>query len=159
MDKEISITKELNRIYEADWKEKRFKSFDFQTSAMLDFLGNMNLNMSDEETIQELGKIVTGFEIEYWNDSKIEDFYEAFSNMVLQLNDYVVQDTVGSDEIKITINAGADQEKITQFNKTELSVKSQMMFNKMKSTIDNFGESISYEEKMQVLARLFSEIM
>jgi len=147
IDKEISITKELNRIYEADWKEKRFKSFDFQTSAMLDFLGNMNLNMSDEETIQELGKIVTG------------DFYEAFSNMVLQLNDYVVQDTVGSDEIKITINAGADQEKITQFNKTELSVKSQMMFNKMKSTIDNFGESISYEEKMQVLARLFSEIM
>ena len=159
IDKEISITKELNRIYEADWKEKRFKSFDFQTSAMLDFLGNMNLNMSDEETIQELGKIVTGFEIEYWNDSKIEDFYEALSKMVLQLNDYVVQDTVGSDEIKITINAGADLEKITQFNKTELSVKSQMMFNKMKSTIDNFGESISYEEKMQVLARLFTEIM
>lgn len=159
IDKDVSITKELNRVYEADWKEKRFKSFDFQTGAMLDFLGNMNLNMSDEETIQELGKIVTGFEIEYWNDSKIEDFYEAFSKMVLQLNDYVVQDTVGSDEIKITINAGADQEKITQFNKTELSVKSQMMFNKMKSTIDNFGESISYEEKMQVLARLFSEIM
>lgn len=159
IDKDVSITKELNRVYEADWKEKRFKSFDFQTSAMLDFLGNMNLNMSDEDTIQELGKIVTGFEIEYWNDSKIEDFYEAFSKMVLQLNDYVVQDTVGSDEIKITINAGADQEKITQFNKTELSVKSQMMFNKMKSTIDNFGESISYEEKMQVLARLFSEIM
>ena len=159
IDKDVSITQELNRVYEADWKEKRFKSFDFQTSAMLDFLGNMNLNMSDEETIQELGKIVTGFEIEYWNDSKIEDFYEAFSKMVLQLNDYVVQDTVGSDEIKITINAGADQEKITQFNKTELSVKSQMMFNKMKSTIDNFGESISYEEKMQVLARLFSEIM
>ena len=34
-----------------------------------------------------------------------------------------------------------------------------MMFNKMKATIDNFGESISYEEKMQVLAKLFSEIM
>ncbi|WP_169823668.1 hypothetical protein [Anaerobium acetethylicum] len=159
IDSETSIAGELTRVYEADWKEKRFKSFDFQTSVVLDFLGNMNPNMRDDDAIQELGKIVTGFEIEYWNDSKVEDFYEAFSKMVAQLNNYVVQDTVGSDEIKITISTGDEEEKITQFNKTELSANSQMMFNKMKATIENFGESISYEEKMQVLTRLFSEIM
>lgn len=159
VDKETSITDDLSRIYEDDWKEKRFKSFDFQTSAMLDFLENMNPNNSDNDTIQELGRIVTGFEVEYWNDSKVEDFYEAFTKMVSQLNNYEVQDKIGSDEIKITINAGEDEEKITQFSKTELSGNSQVMFNKMKSTIDNFGESISYEEKMQVLAKLFSEMM
>ena len=115
--------------------------------------------MTDSSTIQELGRIVTGFEIEYWNDSKVEDFYEAFTKMVSQLNNYEVQDTIGSDEIKITINAGVDEEKVTRFNKTKLSGNSQVMFNKMKATIDNFGESISYEEKMQVLAKLFSEIM
>lgn len=155
----VSITGELKRVYEADWKEKRFKSFDYQTSSVLDYLGNMNLNMSDSEIVQGLGKIVTGFEIEYWNDSKIEDFYDAFSKMVVQLNNYVVQETVGSDEIKITINTGDEEEKVTQFNKTELSGTSQTMFNKIKATIENFGESISYEEKMQVLAKLFSEIM
>ena len=48
---------------------------------------------------------------------------------------------------------------ITQFNKGELSGNSQLMFNKIKSTIDNFGESLSYDEKMQVLAKIFSEIM
>lgn len=159
INKESSITKSLCKIYEDNWKEKRFKSFDFQTSSMLDFLENMNPNMSDDDTIQELGRIITGFEIVYWNDSKIEDFYESFAKMVSQLNNYEVQDTIGSNEIKITINAGEDKEKITQFNKTELSGNSQVMFNKMKSTIDNFGESISYEEKMQVLAKLFSEIM
>ena len=41
--------------------------------------------------------------------------------MVGQLNDYVVQKNVGSDEIKITINTGDEKEKVTQFNKTELS--------------------------------------
>lgn len=159
IDESVSITEELNRVYEADWKEKRFKSFDYQTSLMLDYISNMNLSMNDSEIVQELGRIVTGFEVEYWNDSKVEDFYEAFSKMVGQLNDYVVQKNVGSDEIKITINTGDEKEKVTQFNKTELSGTSQMMFNKMKATIDNFGESISYEEKMQVLAKLFSEIM
>ena len=159
IDSDISITAELNRLYESDWKEKRFKSFDYQTSMMLDYLANMNLSTNDEEIIQELGKVVTGFEIEYWNDSKIEDFYEAFSKMVTQLNNYQVQDNVGADEIKVTISAGNEEEKITQFNKGELSGTSQLMFNKIKSTIDNFGESLSYDEKMQVLAKIFSEIM
>ena len=159
IESDISITAELNRLYESEWKEKRFKSFDYQTSMMLDYLANMNLSTSDEEIVQEIGRVVTGFEIEYWNDSKIEDFYETFSKMVKQLNDYQVQDSVGADEIKVTISTGNDEEKITQFNKGELSGNSQLMFNKIKSTIYNFGESLSYDEKMQVLAKIFSEIM
>lgn len=154
-----SIAEELHRVYEAEWNEKRFKTFDYQTSSMLDYLSSMNIKMSDADIVQELGKIVTGFEVEYWNDSKVEDFYDAFSKMVTQLNDYVVQNIVGSDEIKITINMGNEEGKVTQFNKAKLSERSQMMYNKMKATIDNFGESIAYEEKMQVLAKLFSEIM
>lgn len=82
IEPDVSITAELNRLYQAEWKEKRFKSFDYQTSMMLDYLANMNLATGDEEIVQELGRVVTGFEIEYWNDSKIEDFYEAFSKMV-----------------------------------------------------------------------------
>lgn len=159
IESDVSITSELNRLYEAAWKEKRFKSFDYQTSMMLDYLANMNLTTDDEEIIQDLGRVVTGFEIEYWNDSKIEDFYEVFSKMVTQLNNYQVQDNVGADEIKVIISTGNEEEKITQFNKGELSRTSMLMFNKIKSTIDNFGESLSYDEKMQVLAKIFSEIM
>lgn len=159
IEQDVSITAELNRLYEADWKEKRFKSFDYQTSMMLDYLANMNLMISDDEMVQEIGKIVTGFEIEYWNDSKIEDFYDEFSKMVTQLNEYQVQDNVGTNEIKVTISTGNEKEKITQFSKAELSGNSQLMFNKIKSTIENFGESISYDEKMQVLAKIFSEMM
>jgi hypothetical protein len=83
IESDVSITAELNRLYEADWKEKRFKSFDYQTSMMLDYLANMNLMISDDEMVQEIGKIVTGFEIEYWNDSKVEDFYDAFPVLIV----------------------------------------------------------------------------
>lgn len=159
IDAKVDIAEELHRLYETNWKEKRFKSFNYQTSAVLDYLSTMNTNMTNFEIVKELGRIVTGFEVEYWNDSKIEDFYEAFSKMVTELNDYIVKDTVGNDEIKIAINTGNNEQKVTQFNKSELSGISQMMFNKMKATIENFGESISYEEKMQVLAKLFLEIM
>jgi len=158
-DKDSSIVDAITTKYEQDWKEKRFKSFDYQTSAMLDYLETLNPNVDDGGLVQELGRIVTGFEIEYWNDSKVEDFYDTFMKIVTQLDDYTIQNGVSGDEVKITINAGNNEEKVTQFNKTELSGNGQVMFNKMKATIDNFGESISYEEKMQVLAKLFSEIM
>lgn len=154
-----SINKELIRVYEESWKEKRFKVFDYKTNLILDYLCDMNCEISDVDIVKELGKIITGFEIEYWNDSKIEDFYEEFSKSIEQLNNYVVQDTVGKDEVKITINSGNDKETVTQFNRTELSRTGQMMFNKIKTTIDNFGESIGYEEKLQVIAKLFSDIM
>lgn len=155
----ISIAQDLKHKYESDWKAKSFKSFDYQTSAMLEYLSNMNAEANDDEVVRTLGQIVTGFEVEYWNDSKIEDFYELFEKMVTQLNDYIVKDKVGTDEIKITIDAGDSEQKVTQFNKTELSGMSQIMFNKMKATIDNFGESVSYEEKMQVIAKLFTEVI
>ena len=35
----------------------------------------------------------------------------------------------------------------------------QIMFNKMKTTIDNFGQALSQEEKMQIVAKLLEEIM
>jgi hypothetical protein len=156
---DVLIARVLKEKYDTEWKEKSFKTFDFQTSAMLDYLSNMNADMADSAVIKELGQIITGFEVEYWNDSKTEDFYEAFAKMVSQLDEYEIKDTVGIDEIKITIDTGDNEQKVTQFNKTELSGMSQIMFNKMKATMDNFGEAVSYEEKMQVIAKLFSEMI
>lgn len=154
-----SIIETICMKYETDWKEKRFKAFDYQTSAVLDYLETLNPNISEVELIQEIGRIVTGFEVEYWNDSKVEDFYNAFSKIAIQLDVYEIKDRLGADEIKIAVTEGNDTEKITQFNKAELSGNGKVMFNKMKATIENFGEALSYEEKMYVLAKLFSEMM
>lgn len=159
IDPNVKLAEKIHDLYENEWKEKRFKSFDYHTNVVLDYLETMYTDISNDKFAQDIAKIVTGFEIEYWNDSKMDDFFMVFSKIVNQLNDYVIQNELKGNEIKITINVGQDQEKTTQFDKTELSGNSQMMFNKMKATIDNFGESISYEEKLQVLAKIFSEIM
>jgi len=154
-----SITAAVVEQYENSWKEKRFKTFDYQTNAVLDYLHNLNPYIEDHLFIQEITRIVTGFEIQYWNDSKVEDFYDDFSKIITQLNEYKVQQNLRNDEVKITINNGSEETKISQFNKTTLSGNGQIMFNKIKATIDNFGKSISYEEKMQIMAKLFSEII
>ena len=76
-----------------------------------------------------------------------------------QLENFEVKEGLEDNEVKIIIQAGNENLRSTQFDKQELSGNGQVMFNKMKSTLENFGQSLSQEEKMQIVARLLEEIM
>ena len=120
---------------------------------------NNNIQKKDIDVIQDLANVITGFGVDYWNDSKIDDFEEILRRVIAQLDGYTVKDKLSDDEIKIVIQSGGEELKTSQFDRQSLSSNGQIMFNKMKATISNFGESISQEEKMQIIARLLEEIM
>jgi len=159
IEEATDIVQWLQKKYKDDWSLRKHKAFDYHTNSLLEYLQNMNVDESDSQIVQYVAKLVTGFEIEYWNDSKIEDFEEKFENVIRQLDKYEASDGMNDNEIKIVIQDGNMESKTTQFDKKELSKNSQIMFNKMKSTLDNFGQGISYKEKMQVIAKLLDEIM
>ena len=106
-----------------------------------------------------MANVITGFEIGYWNDSKLEDFEETLSRIINQIDEYEIKKDLDENEVKIVSQNGGEERKTTLFDKHELSNNGLIMFNKMKSTIDNFGQSLSQEEKMQIVARLLEEIM
>lgn len=133
--------------YEADWASKAHKVFDYHTNAFLEFVRNNSAQKEDSAVIQDLANVITGFGVDYWNDSKIEDFEEILRKVYAQLEGYTVRDELSDDEVKIVIQTGGEELRTTQFDKQRLSSNGQIMFNKMKATISNFGESISQEEK------------
>ena len=145
--------------YENEWAAKAHKVFDYHTNAFLEFVRNNNAQKEDVAVIQDLANVITGFGVDYWNDSKIEDFEEILRKVFAQLEGYTVKDELSDDEVKIVIQTGGEELRTTQFDKQDLSSNGQIMFNKMKATISNFGESISQEEKMQIIARLLEEII
>lgn len=157
--REASISEWLNEKYENDWSSKAHKVFDYHTNAFLEFVRNNNIQKKDIDVIQDLANVITGFGVDYWNDSKIDDFEEILRRVIAQLDGYTVKDKLSDDEIKIVIQSGGEELKTSQFDRQSLSSNGQIMFNKMKATISNFGESISQEEKMQIIARLLEEIM
>lgn len=149
----------IQNKYENSWNAKKHKAFDYHTNAFLEYMQNMNAGETDHSFVKDMAKLVSGFEIEYWNDSKVDDFGEEFEKIIQQLEDYQAHEEMSDNEIKIIIQSGGEDSKVTQFDKQELNINGQMMFNKMKTALDSFGQSLSYEEKMQVFARLLSEIM
>jgi len=153
-----SLIKGLKQIYDESWKAKSEKAFDYQTNMFLEALQAVEKYSLDSDCVAELAKIITGFELEYWTDSSIIEFEEVFKQIIDKLNDCEIKDELGNNEVQIVIKNGSEQDYITRFDKCEMSVNGQVMYNKIKSTLGNLGKGISQEEKLVIMAKLLTEL-
>lgn len=158
IEDDLCIVKGLTDLYATEWEEKSSKAFDYSTNSFLEYISGIG-EMSDRQLVEALAKILTGFEIEFWSDSKVDDFAEILRTVLTKLNDYEPSDELREGDIKMTIEFGHQAPVISRFSEEELSTNGQMMLNKMKSTIKSFGESLSYEEKLNVMSLVFKGII
>lgn len=148
---------ELRDMYLEDWLIKRQRLLDYQTAAVFEVI-ETETSEDDYIWVNRFANAVTGFEIEYWNDEKEVELEQCLTKIFRQFEETPANGGAMENEIRLVLERDGNQ-KIAQFDNKELSSTSQVMFNKMKSTIGNFGQALSAEEKMQVLAKLLSEIM
>lgn len=158
IEDDTSIAQGLLELYKAEWEKKSSKAFDYSTNSFLEYLSGI-VDVTDDQLVEALSKILTGFEIEFWSDSKVDDFTDILRNILTKLDDYEPSDELGEGDIKMTIEYGHQAPVISRFSEEELSTNGQMMLNKMKSTIKSFGESLSYEEKLNVMSLIFKDII
>lgn len=148
----------LQDLYKSSWEDKSQKAFDYTTNGVLDIVSKAG-ELSEVQFICGLAKATTGFELTYWTDNKINDFEEILRDVVNKLSDYNPEEGLQQGEMKITIESADGNPIISQFSQESLSSTGQTMFNKMKTTLSNFGGSISYEEKISIMAQLLKEII
>lgn len=148
----------LQELYQNSWKIKSQKVFDYTTNGVLDLVSKAG-EMDEEKFIHNLVKAVTGFELGYWTDNKINDFEEILRDVANRLNEYDPGEGLQHGEMKITIESAEGNPVISQFSQEELSPTGQTMLNKIKNTLGNFGGSISYEEKISIVAHILKEII
>lgn len=158
VDENENLMTTLRALYVDSWEEKSQRAFDYTTNGVLDLVSKAN-DYSEEEFVNELAKAVTGFELSYWTDNKINDFEEILRDTVNRLHEYDPTEGLQDGEMKITIESADGNPIISQFSQSELSSTGQMMLNKMKNTLGNFGGSISYEEKISIMAQILKEII
>ncbi len=109
------IGKYLKNRYQQSWEKKAQKVFDYQTSALLDYFKSFNYKNDDKEIVEEMANVITGFEIGYWNDSKLEDFEETLSRIINQIDEYEIKKDLDENEVKIVIQNGGEERKTKSF--------------------------------------------
>ena len=154
-----SLTALFMNNYAQDWKAKRNKSFDYYTNAFLDLAGKVQQIDADHDLILRLSKALTGFELLYWNDSHKAEFLQRLSAIKAKLDAYVVSDVLGEKETRMTLKTANGEEKTVVFDQSGLGTLAKTVKNKINSTFNNYGLSISYDEKVQILLSVLEELM
>ena len=149
--------KNLKKKLLPTWNAKKQRLLDYQINAVFEVVESEDSD-NDLVWVNRITNAIIGFEIEYCNDDKETDVKECLERIMKQLNGVSNSEIASENEIKIVLEDEGNT-KTALLDNGELSSMSQVMFNKMKTTIDNFGQSLSPEEKVRVLAKLLSEMM
>lgn len=156
INNDVSITAAFQKKYRSDWSKKEKKIFDYMTNSFLDYISNVQ-GSNDEKFISEISKLLTGFEIEYWSDNKVEEFEQELERIVNKLRDYKPLAELTTNETKVTIESGGGTKIVSQFGQAEFTPTGKTLYNKLTSTLNNFGQSISLEEKLNIIAKIMKE--
>lgn len=145
--------------YQSDWQAKRGKSFDYYTNSFLDFAGKVQGRESDFDLVMRLSKALTGIELLYWNDTHKSEFVDKLTEIKAKLDAYKVSDTLTDSETRMTLTTANGQKKTVVFDQSGLTALGKTVKNKIKSTFNNYGLAIGYDEKVQILLSLLDELM
>lgn len=153
------LSETLIETYDEEWQGKRVKSFDYYTNAFLDYSGKIKKSDSDNAIISHLAKILTGIEIAYWSDDHRDEFETRLMEVQGKLVAYHQNGNLQSTETKMTLTTANGEEKAVVFDNTGLSDLGVTIKNKINSTFGNFGLAVTYDDKVQILLSLLSDLM
>lgn len=152
-----SLIESMAALYKNSWKEKSIKAFDYITNGVIDLVSKA-ADMDEAQFIFKLGEVVTGFEVSYWDDNKIYDFEKTLKEVRNKVYHFTPLNDLSEGEMKVTIESSKGS-ITSQFNDCDLTMTGQTMLNKMRSTMNNIGAAISYEEKVTIMAKLLDELI
>ncbi len=148
-----------------DWYEKLKPTtvnhlFYNNEEKVLQLMASIN---NDEKTfIERLAKSITGLRLDDWDSGNINEFLkyiEQFKKTVVEFDRNTNQKTIGNSEIyKLTFVDKSGQEVVKTFEKSEYSEKAKLLVNAITTELEEMGQSISEQEKRQVLMELLEKM-
>lgn len=123
-----------------------------------------NITPDSQKFIEDLAKASIGLRIDDWSESTISIFIPAIVGFKTSIESYNEKMTSTNGRIanngiyKISFIDEVGNEKFKTFDKTEYSNEAQLMYNDAQAMIEEYGESLSPNEKRQVLIDIINKL-
>lgn len=144
-------------LYQTEWIDKKSKVFDYYTNQFLNVISRLSSNSNEIDLINRLSRIMVGFEVSYWNDTHLDSFIQKLTDVKNTLNNYIPKDNFNNETI-VKISTGKTLKEIVLSNE-ELSNNKVALKNKISKYLNDFGLSITDEDKIQVLISIIDELI
>jgi len=147
-----------------DWQDSlkertRQYLFSGNESKILELMANIT---NDESSfIQRLAKAVTFLRIDDWNNGTAEVFLhdlQLFKNTVEDFNNSRTDEAQGVTHYEIIFTDASGEKIPKRFDRTEYSERAKLLLNEMTSHMEEYGQSITEQEKRQVLIELLETL-
>lgn len=117
---------------------------------------------NDEITfIQRLAKAVTALRVEDWNESTITTFIKdliVFKETIEEYDSQIADETSVADSYKLITTDSEGREIVKTFNRSEYSTRAKLLYNEITNSIDEMGQSITEQEKRQILIEILEKL-
>lgn len=120
-----------------------------------------NITNNEEDFIEQLAKLTTGFRIEDWNDKTFDSFKEKikeYKETALSFKSQSQDNSQNTGSYEISVISASGDKKIQRFEKIDVSKKGELLYNRIVDNLAAMGQAISEQEKRQIIMRILQEL-
>ena len=156
----MSLKTLLTEWYESLEKSTMQNLFANNENAILKLISTIT---NDEVMFAErISKAVTGLRLDDWNNSILEQFITSLQQFKETVEDFDStadqrQEIKGKQYKIVTVNENGEEE-IKSFDRVEYSRRAELLYRDITGAISDMGQSISEQEKRQVLFEILESL-
>lgn len=152
-----SLKGNLNKWYIGLTDNQKSHLFNKETNEFLRLI--QSSGNDDAELINRLAYNFSNLAIEDWNDNTINVYLDGIKNSIKAVEEYEVACTKDESKwlIKIVFENSDSTNVEKTFNKTEITPLGSTLFNSIEELVDDYGDSVSDNEKRNILMNILSK--
>ena len=132
------------------------------TNSENQILDLMRTITNDEITFtKRLAKAITALRVEDWNEGTIATFIKdlsVFKETIEEYDSQIIDETSTADTYKLITTDSMGREVVKTFNRSEYSARAKLLYNEITNSIDEMGQSITEQEKRQILIEILEKL-
>ena len=130
--------------------------YDIKTRELIEYVKDLTTH-DERDIIEKISKIVTGFYIEDWQPNEMINFSSELEQII---NNIANTDSTSTNySNKITLISGNEKIEKVLSSDEELSALGNTMKNNLEEIINEYGDSLTEQEKISVLIDIMKKYM
>lgn len=131
--------------------------FSNQVSGLMNYISSLN-TYDDNVVIKKMAKIVTDIHIENWNDNSIVEFTEELQKIKNEVENIHDEELSKPAKNKLLFVDSNSKEVIRYYDNVSENV-GYLLRNTISEALDEFGETISINDKIAVLVEMLEKVL
>lgn len=150
-----SITSMFKEWYDENKLDKSNLIYDSNSKEFISYIKNISTH-DEKDVVEKIAKIITGYYIEDWQPIEYQNYISGLNNIVNAVKNPFQN---ASDTSRITLIDGNEKFEKYITSSEDISAIGNTLKNNIEEVINEYGESLTEQEKVSILLNIVKKYM